>query len=108
MATKKAPKIEQNHAVIPARVWDRYKAARKAAEQWAEAQKNARAEIEELLGDNEIGELEDGTAVVLWKTGKRTSLDQKLLAQLYPNVLEECKAISETRTFKLVDGALDD
>jgi hypothetical protein len=75
---------------------------------WAEArkaeindiEKKARATVEEALGEDESGTL-DGDLAVTWKHGKQNRLNQKLLAQLYPKVLEECKTVVPTRTFKV-------
>jgi predicted phage-related endonuclease len=63
---------------------------------------NARAAIEELLGDDEEGTL-DGAAAVRWKTLKRTSLNQKLLKELHPEVAAECQDTTEVRRFELVE-----
>ncbi|UGU31379.1 hypothetical protein LT350_33705 [Mycolicibacterium smegmatis] len=60
----------------------------------------AKAAIQEAMGDQEIGVL-DGVPLITWKTTKRTSLDQKLLKALHPDVFEECKSTTEVRRFEV-------
>lgn len=65
-----------------------------------ELEASAKATIQEALGEQETGVL-DGIPVVTWKTTKRTSLDQKLLKSLHPEVYEECKSTTEVRRFEV-------
>lgn len=65
-----------------------------------ELEASAKAAIQEALGADDIGLL-DGIPVVTWKTSKRTSLDQKLLKSLHPEVYEECKSTTEVRRFEV-------
>lgn len=68
-----------------------------------ELQKNARAAIEEALGENEIGEL-DGETVVTWASHKKRQLNQAAMKEAHPEIVEEFTQLSEVRTFKVVDA----
>jgi predicted phage-related endonuclease len=76
---------------------------------WAKAEKAkikeiedaAKAVIEEALGDSDEGTV-DGETVVVWKSHKRTALDQRLLKQLFPDAAAECMSTTEVRRFEVV------
>lgn len=68
----------------------------------AELEKQAKEVVQAALGDAEFGSI-DGELAVTWKTTKRRALDQKLLAELYPDVAEECKSVTEVRRFEVCD-----
>ena len=70
--------------------------------EWTEYENAARAEIEHVLGGRDTGTL-DGHVVVRYTTTKRTALDQKLLAALYPDALAQCKSTTEVRRFTIVE-----
>lgn len=70
--------------------------------QLKELEDQARAAVEELMGDAELGLIE-GEPVVWWKTHKRKSLDQKALKEEYPEAFEVCQKTSEIRRFEIVD-----
>ena len=65
-----------------------------------ELKENARAAIEEAMGDEELGTL-DGDVVVRWKRQKRTALSQKLLKEMYPEAFASCQDTIETRRFEI-------
>lgn len=104
---KPAKTTEPNHAAIPARVWQRYKAARMAREQWAEAEKNARDDIETLAGENEFIELPDGTPLVKWAQLKVGRFNTAAFKRDHPDLYAEYTEQKSERRFNLEDGALD-
>lgn len=77
---------------------------------WAKARKaeikvaedKARAEIEEAMGDADVGILDD-EVVITWGSHKRNSFDQKAFAEAHPDLFELFKASSSVRRFALVD-----
>jgi predicted phage-related endonuclease len=64
----------------------------------ADVEATARARVEEALGEDESGTLDDELAIT-WRHSKRTSLDQKMLAKLWPEAYAECKTTSAVRRF---------
>lgn len=68
----------------------------------AELEENARAAIEEALGEDTEGTL-DGRTVVRWSRQKRTALNQKLLKELHPEAAAECMDTTEVRRFTVVE-----
>ncbi|WNM74143.1 hypothetical protein SEA_NERGAL_52 [Mycobacterium Phage Nergal] len=62
----------------------------------------AKAAVEEALGHADEGEI-DGQVVVRRKPVKSNRLDQKLLAELYPDALAECKTVTESTRFEVVE-----
>lgn len=62
----------------------------------------ARAMIEDAIGDDEVGTV-DGKVVVTFKHIKSNRLDQGLLKSLHPDVYEDCKAVGESRAFKVAE-----
>ncbi|OZC62327.1 hypothetical protein CH304_00390 [Rhodococcus sp. 15-649-1-2] len=69
----------------------------------AELEKNAKAEIQNAMGDRTVGTL-DGHAVVKWSTTKRTALSQTLLKKLHPEAAAECMETTEVRRFEVLDS----
>lgn len=67
----------------------------------------ARAVIEEALGDNETGEI-DGEVVVTWKTQTRRSLNQKKLRETFPDVVDLFTETTEIRRFVPIDPEADE
>jgi predicted phage-related endonuclease len=67
----------------------------------AEVKANARAAIEDALGDNEVGTV-NGEPVVTWKHYKRRSLAQKALKAALPEVAEQFMETTETRRFEVL------
>lgn len=67
----------------------------------------ARAVIEEALGDNEVGAI-DGRPVVTWKTQTRRSLNQAKLRAAFPDVVEMFTDTTELRRFVPVDPEADE
>lgn len=63
---------------------------------------NARAAIEDALGDSDVGTI-DGEPVVTWKFHKRVALDQKVLKSSFPDVFDECVRTTEVRRFEICD-----
>lgn len=63
---------------------------------------NARAAVEEALGDADTGTL-DGEPVVAWRFYKRRALDQKALKASFKDVYEACLRATEVRRFDLLD-----
>lgn len=78
---------------------------------WAKAQQaklkeveaNARAAIEEKMGEAEIGTL-DGEDVISWSHFKKRQLDQKALREKHPELVEEYTNLVESRQFKVIDA----
>lgn len=62
----------------------------------------AKAAVIEALGNADEGTI-DGEVVVHRKHIKSNKLDQKLLERLYPEVLAECKNITESTRFEVVE-----
>lgn len=60
----------------------------------------SRAVVEEIMGDNEIGEV-DGQVVVTWKKYKARRLSQKYLREHYPDVAEESMETKEYRSMEI-------
>jgi hypothetical protein len=67
-----------------------------------ELQKNARDAIEEVLADNEIGEL-DGKTVITWASHKKRQLNQAAMKEAHPDIVEEFTDSVEQRTFRVVN-----
>lgn len=65
-----------------------------------EIEAGARAMIEEALGGNEIGKLDNRT-VVTWKHIKSYKLNQSYLKHKFPAIHAECCEISESRRFEV-------
>lgn len=63
---------------------------------------NARAAVEEALGDADEGTV-DGEPAVTWRFHKRTALDQRVLKQSFRDVYDVCLRTSEVRRFEIVD-----
>lgn len=104
-AKKKKVAVPPNTAVIPPELFGRWVAARASKAQWEEIEKDARADIEALAKDNEdVVIIEDGKPrkVISWKFGKSRRLNQARLKERYPDIVEECTDLVETRTFKEV------
>lgn len=68
----------------------------------SELEANARAAVEEALGEDEEGTL-DGVTVIRWSRQKRTSLNQKLLKELHPEIAAECMDTVEVRRMLIID-----
>lgn len=68
----------------------------------AELEANARAAVEEALGEDTEGTL-DGKTVIKWSRSKRTSLNQKLLKELYPVIAAECQDTIEVRRLLVLE-----
>jgi predicted phage-related endonuclease len=66
----------------------------------ADVKKQARAAIEEALGDNESGSV-DGELAVAWRTQKRKSLNQKILKENFPDAYENSLETTEVRRFEI-------
>lgn len=66
-----------------------------------EVEAAAKAAIVEKLGNADEGLL-DGQPVVRRTPIKSNKLDQKLLGQLYPDILAECKTITESTRFDVL------
>lgn len=60
----------------------------------------AKAAVQDALGDNDTGTI-DGDTVVVWKSHKRTQLDQAYLKKTFPQVHSECLITSEVRRFEV-------
>lgn len=67
-----------------------------------EVKEEASAAIKEALGTDTEGTI-DGEIVVKYTEVKSNRLDQKLLGKLYPAVLAECKSLSVSRRFEVVE-----
>lgn len=67
----------------------------------ADLENNAKAAVQEALGDDDTGLL-DGEAVVHWRRHKRTTLDQRLLAATHPDIYESCRTTTEVRRFEVI------
>lgn len=69
-----------------------------------ETKKLARARIEQMLGDAEVG-LVDGQAAVHWTVVTSRRLDQKKLKEQAPDLVEACTVTQLSRRFTLAaDG----
>lgn len=67
-----------------------------------ELEDNAKAAIQDALGDDDAGTV-DGELAVTWKSSKRTTLDQQYLKKTFPQVVAECQVTTEVRRFEVVD-----
>jgi predicted phage-related endonuclease len=65
-----------------------------------EMQALSRAEVEEALGDNEVGEL-DGKLVITFKSYEVTRLDQGMLKADYPEIDAACRKTKDERRFEV-------
>lgn len=65
-----------------------------------EMEEASRAVIEEMLGGDEVGEL-DGEVAVTWKHVKSRRLNQRLLKEKLPEVVELYTNVSESRRFEV-------
>lgn len=68
----------------------------------SELEANARAAVEEALGEDTEGTI-DGVTVIKWSRSKRTSLNQKLLKELYPEIAAECQDTIEVRRLLVLE-----
>lgn len=66
-----------------------------------EAEVMAKAAIQNVLGDSEIGAL-DGTPVVKWSTIKTVRLSQSTLRRDYPDAAANCMETSVSRKFTVL------
>jgi hypothetical protein len=64
----------------------------------------ARAKIEEALGEAEVGNV-GGVPVVRWTFVRSERFDQKKAKAILGDAAAECMVASESRRFTLVDGA---
>jgi hypothetical protein len=78
----------------------RYVKARKA--ELEKIEKKARDEIEEVMGDNDIGEL-DGKTAITWTTHKKRQFQQRKLTEAMPEIADAFTELVEGRQFKLVN-----
>lgn len=77
---------------------------------WARAKKaeitelenNAKAAIQEALGDDDFGTV-DGHIVVTWKAHKRTALDTAALKKADPETYALYSKTTEVRRFEVLD-----
>lgn len=76
--------------------------ARAEISKWSEAEKSAKAAIDEALGGEDEGTV-DGVVVIKRTRVKTNRLDQKLLKSLYPEVAAECMSMSESSRMSLCD-----
>ncbi|AFN37749.1 hypothetical protein FGG44_gp58 [Mycobacterium phage MacnCheese] len=77
--------------------------ARTEKAKWADVEKQAKAAIEEALGDADEGEI-GGQVVVRRKEIKSNKLDQSLLKSLHPDVVAECTSSSVSYRMDLVEN----
>lgn len=63
---------------------------------------NARAAVERAMGENETGEL-DGKPAITWVRYKKRQLNQAMLREVSPELIEEHTSLVEQRAFKVVD-----
>ncbi|WNM68995.1 hypothetical protein SEA_TRIBLETROUBLE_54 [Mycobacterium Phage TribleTrouble] len=76
--------------------------ARTEKAKWADVEKQAKAAVEEALGDASEGEI-GGQVVVRRKEIKSNKLDQRRLKEFYPDVVAECTNTSVSYRMDLVD-----
>jgi predicted phage-related endonuclease len=62
----------------------------------------ARGAVEEVMGNAEVGTLDD-KPVVKWSTYKKRQFDQKALKEHLPELAEEYTDVKEVRRFELLD-----
>jgi len=67
----------------------------------ADMEAKARDEIQNAMGDNEIGTIE-GREVVRWCRTTRRAVDVTYLKQAYPDIASACTRTTEIRAFRLV------
>lgn len=79
-----------------------YKAIDAQMKVLADNKATLRADIEQALGDHEIGQL-DGHTVATWKRSKRNALNQSALRKDHPELVAEYTTATEVRTFKVVE-----
>lgn len=65
------------------------------------AENLCKAELGQLLGDAEYGEI-GGHPVISWKTSSRTSFDQKAFGAAHPALLEKFKKTAPVRTMRIL------
>lgn len=78
-----------------------YEHALQQISHYTDLRDRSRVKIEEALGEAEEGTV-NGVPRVQWTRSERRALDQKRLAEDYPDVREECMKDTVVRTFKLV------
>jgi predicted phage-related endonuclease len=66
-----------------------------------ELEKQARAAIEEAMGEHEVGMLDD-EPVVHWSRFKEQRFDQSAFGDEYPDLLEQYKTAREKRRFEVL------
>lgn len=81
----------------------RYRQAREQIATWTEIADQARARLEQQLGERQTGTV-DGLPVIRWARVKSTRLDQTLVKSLHPGVHAECQTTSESRRFTVVSA----
>lgn len=64
---------------------------------------DARAAVEDAMGNHEQGSL-DGQIVVTWTTHKKRQFQQAELKDAHPEVIESYTRLVEARTFKVVEA----
>lgn len=107
-AARKAPTLPPNTALVPQRAYDTLQAAEAAIRQWEAVKAAARAEIEDALGDNELGVDAEGNELVSWKFTKANRLNQGKLKAAHPDLVAEFTELTESRRFVPVKRATTD
>ena len=67
-----------------------------------EIESNARAAVEDAMGDADEGLLDDEPAIS-WKSYKKRQLDQKALKEDHPELVEEFVQLTEVRRFEVLE-----
>lgn len=109
-ARRSKPKAEEsdpNKVQIPPALWDRYRALRARREQFEEAEKRAREQIEQIAGDAEhlmVGDVE----VINWRQGKTSRFNQGAFKEAHPELYALFVEQKSQRTFTPKAPLVDD
>lgn len=81
--------------------FERWLWARDRKDNYARIEKEAREQLEEFIGDNQIATL-DGKPVITWKWSnpKNGRLDQKMIREQYPDIAAICTTKEPSRSFR--------
>jgi hypothetical protein len=105
MATRKR-ETDPSAAQVPADAVSKLRVAREQGKAWAEAEKAAKAEILEALGDKTVGKVGDATAVIV-KTVKQSRIDVTALRKDEPEIAALFTVATPVTRVELVGNADD-
>lgn len=82
-----------------------YRQAEQHEREWAAVKARAREHLEAILGDAEVG-LVDDTPAVRWTYVTSRRLDQRKLKEHAPDLVEQCTVDSVTRRFTVAEDGV--